>query len=481
MCNHLEHQCLTLKFKRRRSEKPNPPAGDLAGASQALPDAVGGTHDANEYIMFGYYGHLQIETHDNWQKFNPMETPYAYYSHMQDFPKQEYQDEYPLKLIGTGPSAALKNPEEEGYFGHGYKPGGAEGQHFIAVAMLHLSQETVKQSLETGRAEALAAVVAGPEDAMAMHVKWHIIESVKELMDDGNFGTEDGGNLAQVFKAINCTVYYTIGFPDIVIIFQTKRLDWVSDICYALRARSVDAAGVDTGKPFLSASYLLCGMHVASKLESSIDESVENLRASIRFLLKQGKVPKLFFHEFINKMSERRVGVQLNEFGQMYGNSDVLWIPDAPLDGKLLNEYIKMDGLLNPAGAFYNEWIAMMRTSIRRVFEEAATIDPSRKLCPIDADADVVPDRGAERLILRWRQSLKRYCRERDRIYLISANAMNAAGGQNGGFKFEENSSRMLKGAEQMANLYYDLARSAHAYDLRSMLDPTLRVFRANM
>jgi hypothetical protein len=277
--------CLLINFKKRGW-------GDSYSAVAKTPE-VSKDPNSSHYIMFGYYDEAEIVRKENWLEFNPEQ--HSVFDRgsgcdrddASELPlySEAYQEIYPLKLICPKDidydfvvAASCEKP----------------ALPFFAVAMLHISETAMRQLSAEDKAE----------DRL-----WETLDAkIKQVIDSIQKEKPD------VSEYVKYGVFHTIGFSDMVILFQTSRLDMVSDIVYRLRGTSA-VVGKGSKEPFLCASYSLCGLQYNFKSEdlpageaNKLYENMQNIRLSVRFMLRPGITPQAFYVALREETIKRAYG-----------------------------------------------------------------------------------------------------------------------------------------------------------------------------
>ncbi len=475
------------------------------------------------YLMWGFYDQMQVFHVSDWKDLEPTTA----YAQKEDEPFDEsapppFHEEYPLKLLMPYPLSDdicfhSLDAKKAYQFCYGEwvpyseaQPTEVDGGVFVSIAILQFTGEAVTH-ISRRAAEAHAESHALLNDVLQRQI--------------ARVAAEIGITPEQFSADLRCATYSTTGFGDMVIVFRTARFDWVSDIIFELR--SCDAIYGDAA--LLSTSYLMCGVSNRIDLKQALPavrEAGKHMRFSMRFLLKPGVSPQSFYDALRNHVAKRKKphcggGISLPQledlsspahegnqhsdellYSQMFGNSDVLLLPNTPIDS-LLCEYVDPEGFMNPNHPFLPRYVYATRTSMRRI---------PQRISPVTASGDPpIIEQGVRpwtRLQDFWARKKTSGSGEPTTAALTSddiaefssprattlspclvhgfnaidtytkarTNALSRCG-----VTFVDHHPRLLRGIRHAMNLYRDLSQPEHAYDIKSMLDPVIASFAVNL
>jgi hypothetical protein len=165
-------------------------------------------------------------------------------------------------------------------------------------------------------------------------------------------------------------------------------------------------------------------------------------------------------------LKEAKVALDGNFFSQTYGNSDVLLQPN--MRPYLYLQAYTPGGILHPSSEFFRTWILSTYSSLRHIPETF----PSEDSVPYPGNTAGNCNSNEQS---KW-DELREHCEKSMRCYCGTRNDAISECDPMGKITTRD-SIRIFMGVQQMLNLYIELARSDHAYDIRFMLGDAMELF----
>lgn len=311
-----------------------------------------------KFHMLGYYDGLDINYIEKWYDFRPKGLKER---DLQTGIKNPFADQYTIRAFVPKEKSQLENS------GFNYSvweqisnnEQNADllcGKPFIVMSVINLTREYVRENNEfNGIFMGFAKVI------------------------ENYFGDNK-----TLFRDLNCAVFPSVGYSDLVILCLTDNLSKVAAFIEYIRG-SVS----ENGNNIVSNCYSICGFHKNYFIhkQKSQDNAV---KMTIRINLKEGITAKQFFSQLIaelkkdDQISRKEIEDIQEEISKTsyctFGNTDCLLMPVC-----LYSKYLQMhapDNLLNPGHDFFKKYISNIQTEvhvIRKYQNETISFEPPRR------------------------------------------------------------------------------------------------------
>lgn len=292
-----------------------------------------------EYVVFGYYDGLKITSVKKWYDFRPRGIEKLNGVKTLNDP---FIDQYTIKTI-IPPNYADLIAQGVNYDIWSEKKGkGKNNFPYVAMVSIHLSESFLKEVKDIPQMSQL------------------LVERINVVADKENIAME----------TLNCGVFPSLGFSDIVIAFMIDNFVSVSKIVNGLRI------WIRNKKIVISSCYTVCGINCLYKGQVNKKED-NSYTLSIKVSLKEGISTKKFIGELGEKLGEKLFGncmcqerqeciseiiTDINHSCSTFGNVDCLISPRKYINGYLL-QFLK-DGIFNVSSKLYQNYISDIRTTI---------------------------------------------------------------------------------------------------------------------
>lgn len=301
---------------------------------------------------------------------------------------------------------------------------------FVACALLQLTEEFIESCNDTEQ----------------------IIINIADVIKNYNNGD---------ISDLNCSIYFSVGYSDAVILFRVKEFECVSDVLDGLRIEKVNGA---TNKPIVSDLYTVTGF--ARESFKDLDEvknlisktNTDNLcNISVSFALKPGVSIEKFRSSLIDyiKIYFSGLGYNFDEKTNVVLNADSFGNTDAVVAFKLpinlfptlymeYNDY--KTGPFHLKSDIFKKYIVSQKVS---VFTDENS--GRKNLCAVYPEISL-PEEHKEFL-----KELKNFLTENE-IYM-----------------------RVYVAIRQMLITYHNLVSSNHSFDIKKLIGKAFDMFIENM
>lgn len=285
----------------------------------------------DDYLVLGHYDQLSIKYIQDWWEWAPYHTEAISL-------RDPFVDKYSIK-------AYFPEPVKREYYqsqGFDYEIWKASNQEFpfIVLSVINISESYARKILKDGKR--ICDAISGL-----------ILKCVKER------GFKDK------WKNMHCAFLPTIGFSDLVLLFQTADLNSTLSFLDYLKDIWEEQAAC------LSNAYTMIGF-CKRGLEKLNEDTVGGIKLAIRFSLRDGISSRKFCKYFNNEIEEWNQshenslenGIEKNY--QILGDADFMIISDIELRKVLpLYFYEEKPGLFHPAHDIFKYYIRGIHSEVR--------------------------------------------------------------------------------------------------------------------